>query len=324
VFMNIVSPMADAPFYAESNASGVSWAAVIGGAFVTAAFALVLIILGVGFGLSWISPWSGAGASSKAIGAAAIVWLIATQAIASGLGGYLVGRLRRRWPTVHTHEVYFRDTAHGILVWAVAVVITAAFLGSAVSLIVGSRTKLAATTAAVGAIAATPVGGETVPGAAGNPRAEAAPAFGPQSALATAGGYLTDLLLRGDRNPADAGPARLELGRILAEGLRKGTLPEADRTYAAQVIAARTGLSQADAEKRVDAVYAQGKSIAAEAELAARRAADAARKNAAQASLWMFVALLTGAFCASLAATIGGRQRDCVACCVVDTDVRNS
>ena len=322
--MNIVSPMADAPFYAESNASGVSWAAVIGGAFVTAAFALVLIILGIGFGLSWVSPWSGAGASSKAIGAAAIIWLIATQAIASGLGGYLVGRLRRRWPTVHIHEVYFRDTAHGILVWAVAVVITAAFLGSAVSLIVGSPTKIAATTAAVGAIAATPGGGETVPGLAGNPRAEAAPTFGPQSALATAGGYLTDLLLRGDRTPADAGPARLELGRILAEGLRTGTLPEADRTYAAQVIAARTGLSQADAEKRVDAVYAQGKSMAADAQLAARRAADAARKNAAQVSLWMFAALLTGAFCASFAATIGGRQRDCVACCVVDTDVRNN
>ena len=322
--MNIISPMADAPFYAESNASGVSWAAVIGGAFVTAAFALVLIILGIGFGLSWVSPWSGVGASSKAIGAAAIIWLIATQAIASGLGGYLVGRLRRRWPTVHSHEVYFRDTAHGLLVWAVAVVINAAFLGSAVSLLVGSRTKLAATTAAVGAIAATPGGGETVPDAAGNPRMAVAPTYGPQSALATAGGYLTDLLLRGDRNPAEAGLERLELGRILAEGLRQGTLPEADRTYAAEVIAARTGLSQADAEKRVDAVYAQGKSMAADAELAARRAVDAAMKNAAQASLWMFVALLTGAFCASFAATIGGRQRDCVACCVVDTDVRNS
>jgi len=322
--MNIASPMADAPFYAESNASGVSWAAVIGGAFVTAAFALVLIILGIGFGLSWVSPWSGAGEGSKAIGAAAIVWLIATQAIASGLGGYLVGRLRRRWPTVHTHEVYFRDTAHGVLVWAVAVVITAAFLGSAVSLIVGSRIKLAATKTVAGAIAATPGGGETVPDAVGNPRAEAASTFGPQSAFGTAEGYLTDLLLRGDRNPADAGPARLELGRLLAEGLRTGTLPEADRTYAAQVIAARTGLAPADAEKRVDAVYAQGKSIVADAQSAARRAADAARKNAAQASLWMFAALLTGAICASFAATIGGRQRDCVACCVVDADVRNS
>ena len=94
--------------------------------------------------------------------------------------------------------------------------------------------------------------------------------------------------------------------------------------YAAQVIAARTGLSQADAEKRVDEVYAQGKSIAADAELAARSVAEKVRKAAAKASLWMFAALLTGAFCASFAATIGGRQRDSVPCNVVDTGVRIS
>jgi hypothetical protein len=241
----------------------------------------------------------------------AIVWLIATQAIASGLGGYLAGRLRIRWSTVHSDEVYFRDTAHGFLVWAVGVVITAAFLSAAVSSIVGSGAKLATTTAAAGAIAATASGGETIPGAA--------PTSGPQSALATAGSYLTDTLLRANRIPAVAAPeARLEIGRILAEALRKGTLPDADRTYAARLIAAQTGLSQAKAEQRVDAVYAKGKSIAADAERAARDAADKARKAAAKASLWIFVALLTGAFSASLAATIGGRQRDCVACHVVD------
>jgi hypothetical protein len=267
---------------------------------------LILIILGVGLGLSSISPWAGAGASATAIGLSAIVWLIATQAIASGLGGYLAGRLRIKWSTVHSDEVYFRDTAHGFLAWAVGVVITAAFLGAAVSSIVGSGAKLATT-----------VSGETITGAALR--------SGPQSALATAGGYVTDTLLRTDRIPAVAAPeARLEIGRILAEALRTGTLPDADRTYAARVIATHTGLSQADAEKRVDAVYAQAKSIAADAELAARNAADKARKAAAKASLWMFVALLTGAFSASLAATIGGRQRDCVACNVVDKGVCNT
>jgi hypothetical protein len=313
--MNIVNPITDAPFHADSNASGVSWPAVIGGAFVSASVALILIILGVGLGLSSISPWAGAGASATAIGLSAIVWLIATQAIAFGLGGYLAGRLRIKWSTVHSDEVYFRDTAHGFLVWAAGVVITAAFLGAAVSSIVGSGTKLAATTATAGAIATTASGGETTTGAA--------PTSGPQSALATAGGYLTDTLLRADRIPAvAASEARLEMGRILAEALRTGTLPDADRTYAARVIAAHTGLSQAEAEKRVDAVYAQDKSIAADAELAARNAADKARKAAAKASLWMFVALLTGAFSASLAATIGGRQRDC-ACNVVDKGVCN-
>src|SRR5450759_4102001 len=163
--MNIVNPITDAPFHADSNASGVSWPAVIGGAFVTASLALILIILGVGLGLSSISPWAGAGASATAIGLSAIVWLIATQAIASGLGGYLAGRLRIKWSTVHSDEVYFRDTAHGFLAWAVGVVITAAFLGAAISLIVGSGANLAATTAAAGSIATTASDGETITGA---------------------------------------------------------------------------------------------------------------------------------------------------------------
>ena len=146
-----------------------------------------------------------------------------------------------------------------------------------------------------------------------------------QSALATAGDYLTDMLFRADRIPANAAPApKLEIGAILVEALRKGTLPDADRTYVAQVIAAQTGLSQAEAEKRVDAVYAQVKSIAAEAERDVRDAADKARKAAAKTSLWMFVALLTGAFSASLAATIGGRQRDRVAGNIVDKGARTS
>jgi len=308
--MKIDNPINDAPFDTESNAPGVSWAAVIGGAFVTASLALILIILGVGLGLSSISPWSGAGASATAIGLSTIVWLIATQIIASGLGGYLAGRLRLKRPTVHVDEVHFRDTAHGFLVWAVSVVITATLLGSAVTSIVGSGAKLA-TTVAAGAVAVTAGSGE---GTAGSPRAEGAPTSGPQSALATAGGYLTDTLLRPNQVPANAAPeAKLEIGRILAEALRHGTLPDADRAYAARVIAAQTGLSQAEAEKRVDAVYAQGKRVAADEELAARNAADKARKAAAKASLWMFIALLTGAFSASLAATIGGRQRDRVA-----------
>jgi hypothetical protein len=124
-------------------------------------------------------------------------------------------------------------------------------------------------------------------------------------------GYLSDSLVRGSAASQTASPAtRQELGRILAESLRQGRLADADRAYAAQVIAAQTGMSQADAEKRVDAVYAQGKSMAADAEAAALNAADNARKAAAWTSLWIFVALLTGAFCASIGATIGGRQRD--------------
>jgi hypothetical protein len=135
--------LTDLPLPAESSSSGVSWGAVIGGAFVAASSSLLLTILGVGLGLSSFSPWTGIGAATTAIGVSAIVWLVLTQAFASGLGGYLAGRLRIKWASAHGDEIYFRDAAHGLLVWAVGVVIAVALLASVASLIVGPAGKLA-------------------------------------------------------------------------------------------------------------------------------------------------------------------------------------
>jgi hypothetical protein len=296
----------------EANGSGLSWAAVIGGAFAAAALALILLLLGVGLGLSSISPWSAAGTGSTAIGAATIVWLILTQVIASAMGGYLAGRLRTKWVSIHSDEVYFRDTAHGFLAWAVGVVITAAFLTSAATSIVGAGVLLGGTAAAG---AATPRASM----ASGNPAAIDASALRPETSTrqgesgppAGATAYYTDALLRSDRPAADSGnAAHAELGRILSQAVRKGDLSAPDRAYAAQIVAAQTGLSPADADKRIGDVLAQARAAASEADAAARDAADAARRAAAKTSLWLFVALLIGAFCASLAATLGGRQRD--------------
>jgi hypothetical protein len=99
-----------------------------------------------------------------------------------------------------------------------------------------------------------------------------------------------------DRNDA---AARAEAARIFAHALWQRNLPEADETYLAELVAAKTGLNQTDTEKRVSDVFAE-----------IQRAADSARKAVAHLSLWIFVALLIGAFCASYAATIGGRERD--------------
>jgi hypothetical protein len=101
----------------EAYLSGISWPAVIAGAFVTAALWLILLALGTGASLSSLSPCSNAGASASTVKAAAIAWLIIIQIIASGMGGYLAGRLRTKWATIHTDEVHFRDTAHGFIVW---------------------------------------------------------------------------------------------------------------------------------------------------------------------------------------------------------------
>jgi hypothetical protein len=123
----------------EASSSGISWAAVIGGVVVPAAISLILLALGTGVGLSSVSPWSNAGASASAVRKTAIVWLIVSQIIASAMGGYLAGRLRTKWVNSHTDEVYFRDTAHGFLVWAVGLVIAAAFLTSAAT--IGGRQR---------------------------------------------------------------------------------------------------------------------------------------------------------------------------------------
>lgn len=281
----------------EVSDSAVSWAAVLAGAFVAAAMALILLPLGTGLGLSAISPWSNAGASSTTIGIAGAVWLVVMQVIAAGLGGYVAGRLRTKWVGVHSDEVFFRNTAHGFLSWAVAVVISAGLLASAAAAIVGVGTGVAATgVAAVGAAAATP-------------------ATRQQSGAGAEGlAYYVDALFRADHpsgNSVEA-PTSIEAGRIMATALGKGDISPADRTYLSQWVAARTGLSPADADKRVTDTVAQAKAARADAETKAREAAEAARKAGAYLSLWVFVSMLAGAFCASYAATIGGRQRDYV------------
>src|ERR1700744_5710429 len=142
-----------APNRTEAAASGVSWAAVFAGAFAGAALSLILLALGAGAGLSSLSPFSGVAATT--VGFGALLYLCITGIIASGVGGYLAGRLRTKWVDLHTDEVYFRDTAHGFLSWCVALVMSAAFLGAAAAGMVGSSagasmsTRAANTSAAV-------------------------------------------------------------------------------------------------------------------------------------------------------------------------------
>lgn len=131
----------------------VSWAAIGAGAAAAASLSLILLILGVGLGLSSVSPWAREGASAATLGLSTILWLTLTQVLASALGGTLAGRLRTRWTEVHADEVYFRDTAHGFLAWAVASLATAALLTSAIGSIVGAGVQAGAS--ASGALAGT-------------------------------------------------------------------------------------------------------------------------------------------------------------------------
>jgi hypothetical protein len=226
---------------AESAVSAVSWPAIIAGAAAIAAIALILLALGSGLGLSSVSPWPNSGPSATTFGVYAAVWLIIVQWVSAGFGGYLTGRLRTKWVGVHTDEVYFRDTAHGFLAWAVAAVIMAAALSSAASSAVGNAVR------ATGSVATAAVQG--------------AGAGAAQSSGIDPMGYVVDTLFRSDHPDANANPqeVRAEATRIILSGLRDGDVPAADKTYLAQLVSARTGLSQADAEKRVNEVIAKAK-----------------------------------------------------------------
>lgn len=298
-----------------AHASAVSWAAILAGAAGAAALSLILLVLGTGLGLASVSPFSGEGASATTFGVATVVWLIFVQVAASGMGGYLAGRLRTRWAATHTDEAYFRDTAHGFIAWAIATLVTAATLTSAIGAIVGSGASAAGSVAAGAATVAT----AAVPAAAGAAR----------SGDASSGtGYFVDGLFRGNATPAStaaSAPAMVgmttpadrtqstaEAGRIFAAGLESGALPAEDITYLGQMVSQRTGLSQADAEKRVNDEFARLKTKTDQAKAAAKDAAEKARKASAYAALWLFVTLLAGAFTASFMATFGGRQRDLV------------
>jgi hypothetical protein len=287
----------------SSNVSGVSWGAIFAGAAAAAALSLILVLLGFGLGFSAVSPWAGEGVSAKGLGISTIVWLAATQIIASGLGGYIAGRLRVKWANMHGDEVYFRDTAHGFLAWCVATLVTATLVVGSVSSIVSGGVQAGASVAGGAASAMTQAAGS----AAANTDSDQY-------------GYFVDSLFRDDRPAAVSDDAaRGTVTRIFAQSLANGQLSADDRTYLAQLVAQRTNLSQADAERRVDEIYARTQKAIADAKLKAQQAADTAAKVAAWTSLWMFIALLAGAFFASLSATFGGRRRDAVEYVEVET-----
>lgn len=259
----------------EAHSSGVSWSAVFAGAVGMAALSLILLSLGAGLGLSSVSPWGDVGASTSAIKASAILWLIFAEIFSSAFGGYLAGRLRTKWANIHGDEVYFRDTAHGFLAWSTALVITAAFLGTAAASMVGSSVE------------------------SRNDSAINVPAS--ESTPVSANGYFVDYLFRTDGSKLEAPSplTREEANSVFAHSLVQGSLDTSDRAYLSQLVAADTGISASDADKRVSDVFAN-----------AQMAAEKARKAIAHSLLWIFLALLIGAFSASFAATIGGRQRD--------------
>lgn len=298
-------------------AVGVSWGAILAGAFAAAALSFLLIILGFGLGFSSVSPWSNTGFSAQAIGYSTIVWITLTQIAASAGGGYLAGRLRVKLIEAQTEETHFRDSAHGFLSWAVAALVTAAFLSSAIGSILSGGTKLAGSAST--ALTTIAVAGGT--NMASDTRNGA-------SKLDSMSNYFIDSLFRmtmtdasnisstagssasETRDNAITPAQRLEIAHIFANAIQNDSLPATDKAYVSQLLARHAGLSHAEAEKRVSDMYIAYHNAINNGIAKAKELADQARKVAAYSALWMFFALLCGALVACFSATYGGRQRE--------------
>ncbi|TPI63439.1 hypothetical protein FJ420_12650 [Mesorhizobium sp. B3-1-3] len=287
----------DEPAAIETSSSAVSWGPIVAGAFAASTLTVVLMLVGSGLGLTMMSPWGSASLTTFAVSTA--IWLVIVQWLSSALGGYIAGRLRTKWVNVHTDEVYFRDTAHGFLAWALATLLVATVLGSAISGIVGAGTQ-----------AATGLLSGAATGAASRASAQSPSA----NDLA---GYFVDSLFRPADNAAAAAPpaagapqnnadTTAQASRILAVGAANGEMSADDKAYLARLVASRTGLPQADALKRVDDVLARIE----DAKNKAKTAADKARKASATTALIGALSLVIGAFIAAVAGVLGGRQRD--------------
>ncbi|TIN15699.1 MAG: hypothetical protein E5Y31_31015, partial [Mesorhizobium sp.] len=197
---------------------------------------------------------------------------------------------------IHTDEVFFRDTAHGFLAWALATLLVAGVLGSALSAALGSSVQAASTVASGVAIGASA-------GASANAGA----------AVDNTTSYFVDSLFRpadpsklAAANPQNDAAVAAQASRILVASAAVGEVSPDDNAYLTQLVAARTGLSEADAKARVDGMIAKVK----EAKIKAQQAADTARKASATFALLGALSLVVGAFIASAAAALGGRQRD--------------
>lgn len=248
----------------------VEWSAILAGAATALAVSFVLLTFGASVGLSSLSPWTSTATSIKAVTFGAAFWLLLVNIWAFAFGGYLAGRLRHRWIGAKQSEVEFRDGAHGLIVWAVAVT-----LGAIVA---------AGSVASVGRGAAN--AGGAVASAAGS------------DAFASS----VDQLLRTTTeqpNAAASRDVRPELGRLLATSVAQGEIAAADRTYMAQLIAARTGIDQATAERRVTETIDK-----------AKRAADTARKAAVVLGFLLAASMLVAGAAAWWGASVGGRHRD--------------
>jgi hypothetical protein len=279
--------MASARTADVARASFVEWGPILAGALTAAALSFVFLTFGAAIGLSVVSPWPSSGVSAGTFSALAVFWTLVQQIAAFLAGGYIAGRLRSRWAELNADEIEFRDGLHGALVWALGICIGAALLLATAGAATRAASDLATKAMSVAALNTDPLAYYTDT------------LLRPGPARAAAGG--------GAQTPARVEPVspetRVELTRIVGRSIANNSLSDPDKTYLASVVSQRTGLPQAEAEKRVADTYA-------EANRTIRETANKARRTAVLGGLITGISLIISLAAAWWAAQRGGHHRD--------------
>jgi hypothetical protein len=313
---------------AAVDGSYVDWPAIFAGTVVAVAIALLLTTFGAALGLSSITL-DGSDDSATLELVLTALWMTATLIAAYLAGGYVAGRMRRRVETASRDEITARDGINGLVVWGLGTILSAMLLSNAVSLAANTAGTVAAEAGqAVGAVAQT--AGSAVTGVASGV-ADAAGAAIPDAAMNNPTDYLSNQLLRPAQvDPTTADPAQLaqQTGSIVANVYRTGEVSDADRAYLASAVAARTDLTQTQANARVDeiiqeakdarqqaadaidAAQAQAQQLTDEAKAAAVEAARMARNAGILTAFALAAAALIAGVAAFAGAVHGGRNRD--------------
>ncbi|MFA6141048.1 MAG: hypothetical protein WC684_10010 [Hyphomicrobium sp.] len=276
----------------RAGTSYVEWGAVFAGALAASAISFVLLTAGGSIGLSLLSPYAGQ-SYSKTAASVAVFWSVAVPILSFLVGGYVAGRMRSAWESGSSDEVQFRDGMHGMLVWALSIVAGGLLAFLAAGAVASSSAQVAAGAMSNrDAVVAPAI--DTLFGAAVTPTAVAAAATpGPAAAAPTV------VPGTGERAVVPDSEARAVIARTLTASVAAGQLTPVQKRTLAQIVSERTGISQADAEKRVDQAYTD-----------AVAAIDNARKAAVLTGLATATALLVGLLAAWYAAQNGGRHRD--------------
>lgn len=297
---------------ATETAPVIDWKAIIAGTIASAALFGLFSAFGSALGLTMTSANPYAGLSATTIGVVLAVWFGAVHIASFAAGGYLAGRLR----TVSTPsqpEREFRDGMHGLLVWALGALVAGYILATAVAGVSRGASEVAAS--AVGSAA----------GAASSAATSAAASPKGSSALQDLIGYAGDSLLRmgpettppaapsaspGSTRPAEPNAASTaEITRILTVAVASDSLNPQDRQYLARVVSRRTGLAQADAERRVDETWTRLKTLRDEAEAKVRQGAETARKAGVLGAFLTAAISLAGLVAAVWGAGLGGQHQ---------------